>query len=192
MWQLAIPLVLGGIQSLYGASQKSKAEKALDEINKTPYPTYETGESIYSRATRDSRGLSLQEIAQAQQRQNRISNQTYRTIFNKNPTLSGVANAIANDQSTNFNLGIAAQDSMARRQNLQFLTGFYGNQSNAQTQANIQYRNQLESQYGLASQNGTQNIFTGLNTALAPTYSYFLNRNMGKTNGNDNFNGNSM
>ena len=173
--ELAVPLVLQGAKALYGLFQSNKANKALDELNKTPYPEFATGQEIYGEADKMATGFSPSEMASAQNSMNRLNNQRYRLGVDRSPTLGGVIQAGTNFGSVAGTLDLAARDAQARRQNLNQLISLIGGQKNLKTQSEIQRRQQEEAAYGGAAQQGVENIFGGLQDASNMLFSYGLN-----------------
>lgn len=180
---LAVPLILGGAKALYGLYQSNKANKALDELNKTPYPKYLTGQDIYGQADAMATGFTPQERAAAQGGLNRLATQRYRTASDRNPTLSGAIQAGTNYGSIQGTLGLAAQDAQLRRQNLQQLIGLIGGQANRQTGSDIDRRNAQEQAYGQAAQQGVENIFGAATDASNMLFSYGMNKEFGGLGG---------
>lgn len=159
-------------KAVYGFYQNHEAEKGLKELNKTPYPTYLTGQQVNEQANAmNPTGYTAAERANFFGALARKNNAQYRLAKDSNPSLSGAIQAGINFGNTGALLNFSGQDAAIRRNNLSRLESLIRGQANLNTGSQIQRRQQQEQAYGQAAQAGIQNIATAgdelLNVGMA-------------------------
>lgn len=150
-----------------GIIQANRADAELKRLKGIKgYGDYEylTGQQIFDQAKQKAEGLSAEEKAFAQQGISRAATQNFRNFADRNPSMSGIAQAIVNDQSAIAGLSLAAQDAAVRRQSLNTLIPLIGNQANLQETAKTGLEIDTLKQVGMAKQAGLTNAHNSKET----------------------------
>lgn len=154
-----------------GIFEKSKADKALNELSNTPYPEFQLTPQLsnaYARSEQMAKqGFSGAETGAFNQKLAQQGNLAYQRGVNiagggQAQALNAGINAMQLPALNQF----AGQDAMLHRQNIKYsdtLSQALQHQQNLQTQNEIARRNALEQSYGRAGAAGLSNIGTGLN-----------------------------
>lgn len=187
MSYIAAGIALAGLTyNIYDSeSKKSEAKKGLEELQKQKYPSFLTGEQIYTKAKGLATGLSPAESANIDDDLQRQATARYRYATDKNPTLSGAIQAATNFGGVKGILGKAALNEQVKRSSLNQLIGLIGGQGNLQTQSELQKRIGEETAYGTAYQQQNQNTNQSINQLGNMAFISYLNGGIGnKTTGN--------
>src|SRR3990167_1465514 len=148
-----------------GYVQKRKAEKALDELAKTPAPEYSEDPrltSAYNRAEAMSKyGFAPEEKAQFQGQLARSQAGMRQSALDlSGGGMGGAINSVLQAQQTGAITDFAAKGAGLRRENIRYadtLASQVQTQQNLIQQQKIARRQMLEEAYGAASAKGTEN-----------------------------------
>ncbi len=173
-WGTAIGAGYGLVSGLI---KHNKAQKAIDELGKTPYPKFTLSPQLsnaYGRAEEMAKqGYTAPEIAAFNQN---LAQQNTLALRQGTDRAGGQMAGALNAGINAMNLGainqFAGQDAMLKRQNIRYsdtLAQALQSQQNLASQAEIARRNALEQAYGMAAQQQGQNI-AGSVMALGSLY----------------------
>lgn len=174
---MAVPLIIPTIaagaalaKGIGGAIQKSKAQKALEELGKTPAPEYGITPELqgaYQRAEAMSRyGFAPEEKAQFQSQLARQQSGARQSALDISGGGMGAAiGSVLQAQQTGAVTDFAAKGAGLRRENIRYadtLAGQIQSQQNLIQQQRISRRQMLEESYGKASAMGTEAMYGAL------------------------------
>lgn len=177
-YQYALPplIIAGAIagagaiaKGVGGIIQTHKANKALKEINKTPYPEYGISPELrnaYARAEANTKyGFSPEEAAAFQQQLTRSQTGQFSAAKDMGGSPQAI-NAVLQANQTGAINQFAGQGAEIKRQNIQTanqLAGQLQSQYNLIDQSKIQRRQILEEAYGSAKKQGQENTWGAVN-----------------------------
>ena len=167
------------VKGIGGYAQKRKAEKALEELGKTPAPEYQESPELrgaYQRAEAMSKyGFAPEEKAQFQGQLARSQAGMRQSALDlSGGSMGGAIGSVLQAQQTGAITDFAAKGAGLRRENIRYadtLAGQVQSQQNLIQQQKIARRQMLEEGYGKASAMGTEAMYGALgdvsNIALA-------------------------
>lgn len=148
-----------GPKIIYGIHQMHKASKALRRLSRQPMPTYRSAGSIQREAeSLNPVGFTPQEKAAFNQRLNQRTNSALRQTTDRNPNFGQVVNAGINYGNVEAINQFAANDAQLRQNKIAQTRSLITAQSNAQTMENLRQRREKELAYGVAYQQGLNNV----------------------------------
>lgn len=158
-----------GVQLGLGLYQTIQAQQGLNELKKTPRPTFDTSiaSDEYNKALKMAeRGFTPQEMSDAVTRYH----QSQRYALQKGKDLaggsmSGALNAVSNAMKSSYFSDLASRDAALKRQNIAAArqAGYtLMGQENRQIASDLDYRNRMEVAYGQAKTKGIENMINPL------------------------------
>ncbi len=167
--------VVGGIKTVSGIIQTSKANKGIAQLNKTPIDQYSISPELqnsYNRAeAMTNQGFSGEEKAAFQQGVGREQAGAFQSAVDMSGgNLSSAIGSVLKAQNIGAQTDFAAQGARLRGEHIQQaneLAGQIQNQKNLMIESRRQRRDKLEQAYGQAKQQGRENTMTGLSETIS-------------------------